>query len=212
MLLCAALALCLCCASLALAQAPTGQEPSAGASVEPALGTPGEPSVAVSARDLAGAAGQLKGGQPSQPEVLVSGARIIDFGEFSSTVERRDRTATVADGIKDQARDFALVKRGALMEARLGSGIGIRYQLLGAPRGTAVQLDVVVRHPAIINPSTRQPMTHSSAQYERSIGQVAHSVWSFDTPASLLPGDYAIELWHRGRLLVRQAFKVTVRK
>ncbi len=157
-------------------------------------------------------AAQATEAMPVAAEVLVSGARILDFGEFSSTVERRERTAKVADGIKDQARDFALVRRGALFEARLGSGIGIRYQVLGAPRGAKVWIDVVVRHPAMVNPATRQPMTQSSAQYERSIGEVAHSVWSFDTPASLLPGDYAIELWHRGRMLARQAFKVTVKK
>lgn len=194
-MLCAALGLCLWCASTGLALGPEGQEPL----LEAAAGT------------SPASAGQGTGGQPAAAEVLVSGARILDFGEFSSNVERRERSSAVADGIKDRARDFALVKRGAMQEARLGSGIGIRYQVLGAPRGAKVLLDVVVRHPAIVNPATRQPMTQSTAQYERSIGEVAHSVWSFDTQADLLPGDYAIELWHRGRMLARQAFRVRVK-
>lgn len=185
-ILCALAALWLMFASAAQAQAPEAREV------------------------LAGQTGTQSG--ETRPGLLVSGARIMDFGEFSSNVESRSHSPAVADGIKDRARDFALVKRGALLEARLGSGIGIRYRLLGAPRGASVLLDVVVRHPAMISPDTRQPMTHSEARYERSIGQVAHSVWSFDTPASLLPGDYAIELWYNGRQLARQTFKVTVRK
>jgi len=37
-------------------------------------------------------------------------------------------------------------------------------------------------------------------------------VWSFDTPGDLVPGEYVIELLHRGRLLARQEFQVTVKE
>lgn len=142
--------------------------------------------------------------------VKVSGVRVLEYGVFSSNVARRQRVASVADGIRDKAKDFALVKRGSRVEARLGTGFGLRYQVTGAPRGALVLLDVVVRHPQMVNPDTRQPMTHSHAQYERAIGAVEHSLWSFDTPAGLIPGLYSIEILHQGRVLARQEFQVTL--
>ena len=145
-------------------------------------------------------------------QVQVTGVKVLAFGAFSSAVESRSFSPSIADGIRDQARDFVLVRRGAAVEATLETGIGLRYQLTGSPKGAAVVLDVVVRHPKIVNPDTQLPMTHSTAQYERVIGAVAHSVWSFDTPGDLVPGVYVIELLHRGKVLARQEFQVTVKE
>lgn len=143
-------------------------------------------------------------------DVRVSGVTVLEYGVFSSNVERRERVGSVADGIRDTARDFALVQRGTNVTARLGTGIGIRYVLTGAPRGAEVEVEVVVRHPALRNPQTGRAMSVSSARYARVIGQVAHSLWSFDTPEDLIPGEYAVEVCRGGRVLTRQVFRVRV--
>ncbi len=142
----------------------------------------------------------------------VTGAKVLAVGLFTSTLESREISLHVADSNRDQARDFTLVKRGAAVEARLDTGIGLRYQLTGEPKGGEVVVDVVVRHPAMVNPNTQLPMTHSTAQYTRSIGAVEHNVWNFDTPSGLVPGAYVIEVLHKGRVLARQAFQVTVKQ
>lgn len=142
----------------------------------------------------------------------VTGAKVLAVGVFSSEVESRSFSPTIADGIRDQARDFELVRRGSTVTVELETGIGLRYELTGSPKGAVVVVDVVVRHPKIINPDTQLPMTHSTTQYERVIGEVAHSVWSFDAPGDLVPGVYVIELLHRGRVLARQEFQVQVKE
>ena len=142
----------------------------------------------------------------------VTGAKVLAVGVFTSAVESRSFSPSIADGIRDHARDFELVRRGSTVTAGLETGIGLRYQLTGSPKGAVVVVDVVVRHPKIINPDTQLPMTHSTTQYERVIGDVAHSVWSFDTPGDLVPGEYVIELLHRGRLLARQEYQVLVKE
>lgn len=144
-------------------------------------------------------------------EAKVTGAKVLAFGVFSSTVESREYSPHVVDGIRDRARDFTLVRRGANVEAALDTGIGLRYQLSGSPEGAVAVVDVVVRHPQMVNPDTQLPMTHSTAQYERVIGAVEHSVWSFDTPGDLVPGVYVIEILYRGHKLARQEFFVTVK-
>ena len=147
-------------------------------------------------------------GTRNLPKVHVTGIKVLEVGVFSSTVTSRDRSLSVADGNLDRAQDFKLLRRGNVVEAALGTGIGLRYKLVGAPKGAQVVVDVVVRHPQMVNPDTQLPMNMSSAQYERNIGAVEHSVWSFDTPGSLVPGEYVIEIIYRDKVLARQAFKV----
>lgn len=180
---------CLAAAALFLA----GSEP-AGAR-RPAPGPASEPALSQEAQ-----------------EPRVTGVKVLAVGVFSSTVVSSSRSLGVADGIEDRAQDFKLLKRGNVAEAELGTGIGLRYQVTGAPKGARVVVDVVVRHPQMVNPDTQLPMNLSSAQYERTIGAVEHSVWQFDTPGSLVPGEYVIEILYREKVLARQAFKVLAKK
>jgi hypothetical protein len=146
------------------------------------------------------------------PKVMVTGATVLEFGVYTSTVEKREKATTVADGIKDHARDFKLVRKSTLVDAGLGTGIGMAYVLRGAPKGAAVSLEVAVTHPPMVNPETKESSTRSSATYERVIGQREHAVWSFDTPEDLVPGEYVIELVFEGKVLASKAFRVKIRK
>lgn len=148
------------------------------------------------------------GSMGNRPAARVTGARVLAVGVFSSTVTARVHSDGVADGRADRARGFKLLRRGNVVTAQLGTGIGLRYRVEGSPRGATVLVDVVVRHPDMVNPDTQLPMNVSSAQYERRVGETAHSVWSFDTPGSMVPGEYVIEILHGRRVLIRQAFKV----
>lgn len=161
---------------------------------------------AAEAADKNRAAGQ------AAADPVVRGAKVLAVGVFASTLVSRSRSLAVADGIRDEARDFRLLRRGSVVDAELGESIGLRYQINGEPKGAKVLVDVVVRHPAMVNPDTQLPMTVSTARYERAIGAAEHGVWSFDTPGSLVPGEYVIEILHGGRSLARQAFQVRVKK
>lgn len=162
------------------------------------------------------AAGQKGRGQRQaageQADPLVRGAKVLAAGVFVSSVVRRERSDAVADGIRDEARDFRLVRRGTAVAGVLGEGVGLRYRIEGEPQGAKVLVNVVVRHPAMVNPDTQLPMTVSSAQFERTIGAVEHALWNFDTPGSLMPGAYTLEVLHKGKVLARQSFQVRAKK
>ena len=144
--------------------------------------------------------------------VKVTGIKVLEFGVYASTVQSREKSSAVADGVKDRARDFKLVRKSTLVDAGLGTGIGMAYVVRGAPKGARVELEVAVRHPEMVHPDTRETMTRSAAAFERTIGETGHAVWSFDTPAGLVPGEYVIELIYEGRVLAKKEFRVTVRK
>jgi hypothetical protein len=149
---------------------------------------------------------------PAAQTVRVTGAKVLVVGAFSSTVVRREHSPEVADGIRDRERDFTLRRRGNVVEVELGMGIGLRYQLTGAPKGAPVLVDMVVRHPQMVNPDTQLPMNMSSAEHECVIGKVEHSMWNFDTPGRLVPGEYVIEIVYRDRVLAREVFQVRVKR
>lgn len=150
--------------------------------------------------------------KPVAEQTKVTGAKVLEFGVYTSTVEKREKVPTVADGIKDHAKDFRLVRKSTLVDAGLGTGIGMTYVLQGAPKGASVTLEVAVSHPPVVNPETKESTTRSSATYERAIGQNHHAVWSFDTPEDLVPGEYVIELVFEGKVLASKAFRVKIRK
>lgn len=146
------------------------------------------------------------------PKITVTGVKVLEFGVYTSTVTQREKAASVVDGIKDRATDFKLVRKSTLVDAGLGTGIGMKYVLRGTPKGATVNIDVVVRHPAIVNPETKEAMTLSTATFERVIGQGEHAVWSFDTEADLVPGEYVIALEFEGKVLAQKAFRVKIKK
>ncbi|MBU1039894.1 MAG: DUF3859 domain-containing protein [Proteobacteria bacterium] len=146
------------------------------------------------------------------PKITITGVKVLEFGVYTSTVTKREKVASVVDGIKDRATDFKLVRKSTLVDAGLGTGIGMKYVLRGSPKGAAVNIDVVVRHPAMVNPETKETMTQSTATFERVIGQGEYAVWSFDIPADLVPGEYVIELVYEGKVLAQKVFRVKIRK
>ncbi|MBU1229089.1 MAG: DUF3859 domain-containing protein [Proteobacteria bacterium] len=161
----------------------------------------------------AGAAKAQRKAQAAQPAPpKVTGIKVLEFGIYTSTVQSREKSPTIADGIKDRARDFKLVRKSTLVDARLGTSIGMKYVLRGAPKGASVPIEVAVRHPEMVNPETREAMTRSTATFERVIGQPEHAVWSFDTPEGLVPGEYVIELLFEGQVMVQKEFRVAVRR
>ncbi|GEM_PF-1396101 len=147
--------------------------------------------------------------EPAAPKV--TGVKILEFGIYTSTVVQRIHAASVADGIKDRATDFKLVRKSTLVDARLGTSIGMKYILRGTPKDGHVTIEVGVVHPPMVNPQTHETMTRSSANFERVIGQPEHAVWSFDTQADLVPGDYTIEIVSEGKVLAQKVFRVRIR-
>ena len=147
--------------------------------------------------------------EPAAPKV--TGVKVLEFGIYTSTVVQRIHASSVADGIKDRATDFKLVRKSTLVDARLGTSIGMKYILRGTPKDGRVTIEVGVLHPPMVNPQTHETMTRSSAHFERVIGQPEHAVWSFDTQADLVPGDYTIEIVSEGKVLAQKVFRVRIR-
>lgn len=150
-------------------------------------------------------------------EILVSGARVAEYGLYAAQVFRGQPSGALVNGIRDDARDYRLAARTARVVVRRGTAIGLGYVITGRPAGALVPVEVVVMHPPLGRPLgssgqgqflQEQAKTRSVARYERPIGALHHALWTFE--AGLVPGVYAISVRCQGQELARRAFSVRV--
>jgi hypothetical protein len=141
----------------------------------------------------------------------ITGAKVLEFGVYAAA-DTRDKPPAMAGAARDSAREFRLVRKSTLVDARLGTGIGLLYELKGSPQGAAVNIEVAWSHPAGANLSAGQSTTYSTASVGRVIGQAGQALWTFDTPEGLVPGEYVLEILSEGKPLARKAFLVKVRR
>ncbi len=148
---------------------------------------------------------------PAQtPEVTVESARILDYGIFSSDISAFILDEGVADHSKIVSRDFSLIEPTADVKARLGTGFGIKYVVLGQPCGDEVEVDVTVEHPPLFNPKSGKTYLFSRTKFKQRLGRPGHAIWTFDEGWTLCPGKWVIRVEYRGRLLAKQEFAVTL--
>ncbi len=150
-------------------------------------------------------------------EILVTGARVAEYGLYAAQVFRGQPSGALVNGIRDDASDYRLAARTARVVVRRGTAIGLGYVITGRPAGALVPVEVVVTHPPLGRAQANsgqgqflqgQAETRSVAEYERPIGALHHALWTFE--AGLVPGVYAISVRCQGQELARRAFSVRV--
>lgn len=155
--------------------------------------------------------------RPGPKEILVTGARVAEYGLYAAQVFRGQPSGALVNGIRDDARDYRLAARTARVVVRRGTAIGLGYVITGRPAGALVPVEVVVTHPPLgraqansgQEPFSQGPAeTRSVAEYERPIGALHYALWTFE--AGLVPGVYAISVRCQGQELARRAFSVRV--
>ena len=60
-------------------------------------------------------------------EILVSGARVAEYGLYAAQVFRGQPSGALVNGIRDDARDYRLAARTARVVVRRGTAIGLGY-------------------------------------------------------------------------------------
>jgi len=139
----------------------------------------------------------------------VQKVEVYEFGVYISAAEtadgltRRGAVHTVTDRVE-------LVQPTRTVIARIGTYFGIRYRLIGTPRGMAVPITVVERFP---KPGVRpagvdQPFTDDAYTTVQRIGDGLFHLASFKQPSELVPGVWTIELWINGKKLAEEKFNV----
>lgn len=100
------------------------------------------------------------------------------------------------------AHDFILAERTDTVQARIGSQIGVKYQIIGAPRGRKVEVKSVWKCPPpglwdSVGGLHRAP---SGSVRIEAIGDTNYIGYLFESNSELLRGRWSLEIWCDNRL------------
>ena len=134
---------------------------------------------------------------------------IVEFGIYRTTLLRRDPSATTAHGTLGVVGDYELVERTDTVCPRLGLSFGVEYVLVGRTEGRVVTIDWVTRFPrgGVTRPSGER-FTESRYSTFKVVGERSYRDYTFDEPWEMVPGEWTLEFYHRGRKLGEKRFTV----
>jgi len=133
---------------------------------------------------------------------------VVEYGTY--TVDRRVQGR---DGRGINQATATNVRHAATtrdIPARIGTTFGFRYRLVGKPDQAPVTLRRIVVFPAPgLRPSpSARPLAQDEFTVQARIGETNYIFYTLEDGFELVPGSWAIEIWHGNRKLVAQSFTV----
>lgn len=102
----------------------------------------------------------------------------------------------------------SLKKKTDRINGVLGNAFGIRYTINGQSKGKRLPLRIRLTHPPMIVPETGETITFQAWQSYPQTGQPNYDGFQFEHPWEIVPGEWRIQLWHKGTMLFEKAFVV----
>jgi hypothetical protein len=136
---------------------------------------------------------------------------ILGSGLFSVQRTKSITDPGAASGRRHEA-NMRLIRSTTRVTARIGVSFGMNYRLVGPRRGDSVAIRVVWRFPpqGLVNPARGEPQYQSEHHETQRVGGVSANTYTFDEPWEMVPGVWALELWHGDRKLAEMAYTVTL--
>ena len=143
----------------------------------------------------------------AQDIVSVTGADVTEVGIYTARVIKIFGVPGVAGGTNQGLDSFTLVQATTNIPARIGTRFGFRYTIHGTPSNAPIVLTMVGEHPPLKDPRTGKAQRRDAYELQSWIGQT-YTSYSLDKEWELIPGRWKFEVWHKGKKLCEQSFKV----
>jgi Domain of unknown function (DUF3859) len=136
---------------------------------------------------------------------------VVSAGLFKSKVAKKVASPGSATGTRDVIASEKLLRRTTEIKASLGAEFGLRYRIVGAPKGAKVPVKIVTIYPGdgLRNPKADKPTQREELNEDRPIGRVLYESHHFDHDWEMVPGVWSFEIWYDGKKLAEQKFTVT---
>lgn len=144
-------------------------------------------------------------------KVRVDRIEVVAAGLFKSKIAKRIASPGSATGTRDVIASEKLLRRTTEITARLGVEFGLRYRIVGAPKGGKVPVKIVTIYPGdgLHNPKADKATQREELNVDREIGRVPYESYRFDHDWEMVPGVWSFEFWYDGHKLAEQKFTVT---
>jgi hypothetical protein len=139
----------------------------------------------------------------------VQAAEIYEYGTYDIIDGGRVPHEGLANGYLASVLAETLKEQTDVVCGRVGVTFGVRYRILGEPRGTTVVLDMVTRFPTqgMIN---KEGKTFYKNAYKAPVGldYGYFRSFTFDEPWEVVFGIWTLEFYFDGRKVAERAFTV----
>jgi hypothetical protein len=146
---------------------------------------------------------------PAQAE-QIQRIDVVEYGIYTADKQNCQRDA---EGVERCNRtDVRHAATTWTVPAQLGVEFGLKYRVIGAPKGAQVTLkrDWLSPNPGF-QPPGKPPIIRLDRTDSGAIGETIFVSYGFDDPWELVPGPWILEVWYDGRKLTSQTFTVVKR-
>ncbi len=106
--------------------------------------------------------------------------------------------------------NISALEQTTRIPARLGTMFGVKFRPVGTPPDGVTNFRVLWRtpDPGIPDAVTGRPRRDDGCAYAYRMGVTTFHGFRFERPAELVPGAWALEIWHGDRKLLAYGFQV----
>lgn len=132
---------------------------------------------------------------------------IVEHGLYTADVESTVREPT---GIgRNVVTNICHIATTKTVPMKYGIHFGMRYRVVGPPKGEVVNLRKVVQFPQAMKPPTApRPVTTYEYPVSLAVGTVTYTGYSFDHPWEFVPGPWIMQIWQGNQRRAEVVFDV----
>jgi len=140
----------------------------------------------------------------------VSNARILAFGVYEARGERLVIDTNAVACVVNVHREAEFMRVTTNIHAAIGLKFGVEFVLEGPLTNAPADIAIVKHYPqpGILPPGDTTPVLKSDTRRTVRIGEPTGVGYGFDDEWEIVPGVWTFEIWHEGRMLLRQSFLV----
>lgn len=156
---------------------------------------------------LAACAGNTTGGKG------VRDIEVVEAGIYPVPAGARSTPVGLCESLSEPDRadvNISAHERTTRIPARLGTLFGVKFRPVGTAPDGVTNFRVLWRtpDPGIPDAVTGKPRRDDGCAYAYRMGVTTFQGFRFERPAELVPGAWALEVWHGDRKLLAYGFTV----
>ena len=135
---------------------------------------------------------------------------IVEMGIYQADVERVEEVKGTIRGRLDILSDLKTIEITTTIPACVGTMFGIRFNVIGTPKGASVPLTMVLRLPSqgLRDPRTGETYFRSEYVASEMISDSGYVGYGFDQNWEAVPGTWTFEIWYQDQKMAEQSFAV----
>jgi Domain of unknown function (DUF3859) len=145
-------------------------------------------------------------------QISVDRIDIVTFGIFSSGTVTSSEARPGTNGITLR-EGRKLLSQTETVPGVVGTTFGIQYVVRGTPKGQVVKLTYATRFPpsGMVN-GKGEKLEKSQFDWDDTIGKTSIRTYTIDNAWDIVPGDWNMEFYYKGRKIGEKRFTMTAPK